>query len=82
MYSQENIFFYWQRQEYSKLLAESTIEMKIVKLFFLGHPSAGKTTLKKALIKVAYIFSMWFIDKQQQHKLSRHLQYNVASQTL
>ncbi|XP_072048644.1 uncharacterized protein [Amphiura filiformis] len=40
-----------ERREFSKLLATGVAPLKVVKLFLLGHPYAGKTTLKKALIK-------------------------------
>ncbi|XP_072045771.1 uncharacterized protein [Amphiura filiformis] len=40
-----------ERREYSQLLSTDAIPLKVVKLFLLGHPKAGKTTLKKALIK-------------------------------
>ena len=50
-----------QRQNYSKLLAEGCTKMEIVKLFLLGHPAAGKTTLKNSLIKVTYCTILWLI---------------------
>ncbi|XP_072015116.1 uncharacterized protein [Amphiura filiformis] len=40
-----------ERREYKRLLETGTSPLKVVKLFLLGYPKAGKTTLKRALIK-------------------------------
>ena len=46
--------FLWQkqRQKYEKLVQIGTEPIHVVKLFLIGNPKAGKTTLQKALVKV------------------------------
>ena len=41
-----------QKQKYDKLVQMGTVPIDVVKLFLIGDPKAGKTTLQKALIKV------------------------------
>ena len=67
-----------QKQKYDKLVQMGTVPIDVVKLFLIGDPKAGKTTLQKALIKVK-LTSLYSLNVKEWkiHSLLRVVSFSL-----
>ncbi|XP_033641726.1 death-associated protein kinase 1-like isoform X2 [Asterias rubens] len=63
-----------KKQKYDKLVQMGTVPIDVVKLFLIGDPKAGKTTLQKALIKKPH----WWLPGNWQNLPSGYHDYEAT----